>query len=274
VGVRSRYLDGAVLEPAFELAGLCAPVVALAAYTRNTGDLSLANDFQVRKVLRGIEKCLQGRKHPQFNLYETTLSPGGQLEPLGFLTYSNVMVWRALLDLAEIKDRCGRDQEGRQFREQAEKVRAAIWQNLTGEGPRGRMFVWASDLKGQKRFGTEPAGCLQLLPYWGFCQDQDLVYRNTVAFAHSPEFQYSFSGAPFEEIGSPSSPQPWMLAVCNSLLSGRRDQASNLLGRLKLDGGLACEAFNSKDGKTYSGEAFAPAAGFLAWSLWKAFGKN
>ncbi len=272
-GTHSRFLDGTVLEPGFELDELCAPVIALASYTRHTGDLSLAGDYNLRKVLKQVERVLNWKRHPKVGLYETTSGPSDDFEPLGYLTYDNVMVWRMLTDLAELKDKAGRDQEGRALREQAEKVRAAVWLNLTAEGPRGKMFVWASDLKGGRRFATEPAGCLQLLPYWGFCEAEDQVYRNTVAYLHGREFQYSFAGEKFAEIGSAHSPQPWVLGLCNSLLSGRREAARDLLVKLPMDGRLCCEAFSCKDGRPVSGEAFATAAGFLAWAVWKAYGK-
>lgn len=41
IGTHSRYIDGTVLEPGFELDELCAPVIALARYGKATGDASL-----------------------------------------------------------------------------------------------------------------------------------------------------------------------------------------------------------------------------------------
>lgn len=273
LGAQSRYLDGTLFKPGFGLDQLAAPVIALASYTRNSGDHSLANDFQVRKVLKQAEKTLQQKKHPVLALYESGFSPSDSAESLAYQTYGNVLVWRMFTDMAELKDKAGREQEGKGLREQAEKVRAAIWQNLTAEGPRGKMFLWASDLKGQKSFGTDPAGCLQLLPYWGFCPEVDQCFKNTVAWLHSREYQASFAGAAFEEIGAAAGPNPSVLAVANSLLSGRRDLSRELLKRLPMDGRLACESFSPKDGSPMGGDAFAAGAGFLSWALWKAFGK-
>jgi hypothetical protein len=271
-GSQSKFLDGNALDPGFSLDQCTAPVIALASYLRNGGDPGLANDPKVRWGLKQCERLLQLKKHPGFSLYESAVSPSGAAESLGYLTYDNALVWRMLSDLAEIKEKGGRDQEARPLRDQAERVRAAVWQNLTAEGPRGRMFVWASDLKGRKTFATEPAGCLQLLPYWGFCEEADLVYKNTVAWVRSREFQYSFAGSPFSEIASPANPHPSILAVANALLSGRREEAKALLARLPLASGLACEAFSEKDGMPL-GTPNASMAGFLAWAIWKAYGK-
>jgi hypothetical protein len=272
-GVRSSYLDGSTLEPTFELDQLCAPIIALASYTRHTGDTTLANDHQVRKLLRNLERLLQARKNPSAFLYETAFGPGGEAESLPVLTYDNVLVWRMLCDLAEVKDKSGREQEARTHREHSEKVRAAIWQHLVAEGSRGRTFVWASDLRGSTRPGTDPAGCLQLLPYWGFCQMEDPVWRATVAYVRSRDFQHSHAGAAFEEIGSPRLGQPSLLGLCNSLLSGHREAAVAVLRRLPLRQGLAGEGFSAKDGQPLGGPALAGSAGFLAWSLWRACGK-
>ena len=43
VGVHSRYIDGTVLEPGFELDELCAPILALHSYVRHTGDFEILN---------------------------------------------------------------------------------------------------------------------------------------------------------------------------------------------------------------------------------------
>ena len=46
-GVHSRYIDGTMLEPGFELDELCAPVIALNRYVEQTGDTALCGmDFK------------------------------------------------------------------------------------------------------------------------------------------------------------------------------------------------------------------------------------
>jgi hypothetical protein len=272
VGARSRFLDGVALEPGFELDGLCAPIIALANYVKNTGDQGLLKDFSVRKVLRNAERLLQGKKHPSQALYETQSGPDGALEPLPYLAYSNVLAWRAQIALAELKPRMGRDQDVAGHKELAERIKSAVWKHFTLDSKLGRTFAWASDLRGGHRFGTAPSGCLQLLPYFGFCEPSEGVWRNTVSYLHSKDYTQSFSGAVFEEIGGAGS-QPSTLSICNRLLSGQRDKAKALLDRMDFDGGIACESFDAVSGKPRTGFAFAAGAGFLAWSLWKAFGR-
>jgi len=274
IGVHSRFMDGVVLEPGFELDELCAPVIALASYVKQSGDQGLLKDFQVRDVLRRFERTLSSRKHPNLPLYDTLSGPDDDHEPQGYLTYDNALVWKALQGLADLKERQGRGDEAKPLREQAERVRQAVLQHLVVDGPRGRVFAWSSDLRGKHRLYSSPPGCLQLLPHYGFCSQDDPTWRNTVAYLHSKDFSYSFAGEKFAELGCAHSTQPWTLSICNSLLSGRAPQAKALLEALEMDGGLACEAFDAKTGKPFSGSAFATCAGFLAFAIHKAFGRS
>ena len=43
-GIHSRYIDGTVLEPGFELDELVAPLLALERYINKTDDKSILND--------------------------------------------------------------------------------------------------------------------------------------------------------------------------------------------------------------------------------------
>ena len=274
IGVHSRFLDGVVLEPGFELDELCAPVIALASYVKQTGDQGLLKDFQVRDVLRRFERTLASHKHPQLPLYDTLSGPDDDHEPQGYLAYDNALVWKALHCLADLKERQGRGDEAKPLREQAERVKQAVYQHLTVEGVRGKFFAWSGDLRGQHRTYSSPPGCLQLLPHYGFCSENDPVWQNTVAYLHSKDFQYSFVGERFSALGCAHSTQPWTLSLCNSLLSGRVKQARALLEVLEMDGGIACEAFDAKTGKPFSGSAFATCAGFLAYAMHKAFSRT
>ena len=75
LGVHSRYIDGTVLEPGFELDELVAPVIALEAYTVRTGRRSILTDSDVQRGIDQILGTLEAMAHPEIPLYETFLQP-------------------------------------------------------------------------------------------------------------------------------------------------------------------------------------------------------
>lgn len=273
-GTHSRYLNGAVLEPGFELDELCAPVVALRAYGRATGDSTVLEDSAVRRALEEFPKKLQEQRHPEVELYRTWLLPSDDPWPQRYVTYDNVMVWRALTDLSEWRALSG-DREGAdEASARAQAVQRAVREHCTVEGPDGSLFAWSVDLEGNHLLYDEPPGSLLLLPYYGFCGMDDPVWRRTKAWIHSPRYRYSFEGKPFGEVGCGHAEHPWVLAAVNSLLAGETGRAVDFLSRAAMDNGIACESVDENTGQAATGNAFATCAGFLAHGLWTALGKR
>ena len=62
-------------------------------------------------------------------------------------------------------------------------------------------------------------------------------------------------------------PPLWMLSICNSLLSGHRQEALTHLKRTRMDNGVACESVHKDTGECETGFAFATCAGFPAYTL-------
>lgn len=265
IGTHSRYIDGTVLEPGFELDELCAPVIALSRYIRATGDGELARKPFVREALDEILRRLKARKHPQIDLYETFLMPTDDLRRYPYLTYDNVLAWASLNAMS---DMLGRPE----LAELAERVRAAILCHCVSEDNGARSFVWSTDLCGHSDVYDEPPGSLLLLPFYGFCDAVDETWLNTAAMIRSEDYALSFAGKPIAEIGCAHAPHPWVLSICNSLLSGHGEAALEHLRRTELDNGVACESVNEVTGECETGEAFATCAGFLAYSLIRYFG--
>lgn len=260
IGIHSRFIDGTMLEPGFELDELMAPVLALGRYVEATGDRSLLNEREVHRGLDEILEKLEKRRHPQTDLYSTFLQPTDDEIVYPYLTYDNVLVWKGLTILAGL---LGREELARR----AEQVKRAIWGNCVMEQNGKRCFAWSVDLDGRHDVYDEPPGSLQLLPYWGFCDAEDQVYRNTVDMIRSPEYRYSFVGFPFAEIGCPHAPHPWLLSVANSLLCGRTGHSTDILKQAAMDNGIACESIDETTGQSATGEAFATCAGFVCHAL-------
>ena len=263
LGIHSRYIDGTVLEPGFELDELMAPIIALEAYVDKTGDRELAQEADVKAGIRQILKTLESVRHPEIDLYETFLQPTDDEIVHPYLTYDNVLVWRSLRALARLYPDTYAALE-----EKAEKVKAAVYQHCVFRDGEGKpYFGWSVDLQGRHNIYDEPPGSLQLLPYYGFCPDTDEIWRNTVSIIRSPAYEHSFAGCPIAEIGCAHAPWPWILSLGNSLLSGHAEQAFRELEILVMDNGIACESVDPYTGTSRTGDAFATCAGFLCHGM-------
>lgn len=261
IGVHSRFIDGTVLEPGFELDELMAPVLALERYVDATGDRSVLADPDVLRGIDGILKKLDAERAEGCELYETFLQPTDDERVYPYITYDNVLVWRALRALGRLFERP-------ELTERAERVRRAICDNCIFDGA----FAWSVDLAGRHDVYDEPPGSLLLLPYYGFCAWDDPVYLKTAEMIRSPDYAYSFAGCEIAEIGCPHAPHPWLLSIGNSLLCGRSGEALEHLRRTRLDNGIACESVDEHTGECTTGEAFATCAGFICHALRRAIG--
>lgn len=261
IGVHSRFIDGTVLEPGFELDELMAPVLALERYVDATGDRSVLTDPDVLRGIDGILKKLDAERAEDCELYETFLQPTDDERVYPYITYDNVLVWRALRALGRLFERP-------ELTERAERVRRAIYDNCIFDGA----FAWSVDLAGGHDVYDEPPGSLLLLPYYGFSAWDDPVYLKTAEMIRSPDYAYSFAGCEIAEIGCPHAPHPWLLSIGNSLLCGRSGEALEHLRRTRLDNGIACESVDEHTGECTTGEAFATCAGFICHALRRAIG--
>jgi hypothetical protein len=275
-GVHSRYLSGAVLEPGFELDELCAPVIALKNYIEQTGEPGFLMRPEVLAGLEKFENELSLWKHPKADLYQTWLLPSDDPWPQRIVTYDNVLVWRALLDLGFLYRKRRETVKARKFETLALRVKKDILKRCIAKGDRGSRFAWSVDLDGKDSpiFYDDPPGSLLLLPHFGFCKRTFPVWIRTRDWIYSKENKYSFKGYPFEEVGSGHAPHPWVLSAVNSLLAGEKERALKFLKHAKMDHGLACESVDENTGEPATGEAFATCAGFLAYGLWHILGKK
>jgi len=274
IGIHSRYIDGVVLEPGFELDELCAPILALDMYLKETNDWAYIQKTYVQESLEQIVENLIAHKHDTINLYDTFLQPTDDPIVYPFLTYNNALVWKMLKILSRLSKEINLSYESSRFEQMAFQVREAIYQHMVVEEDGERFFAWSVDLQGNYNIYDEPPGSLQLLPYYGFCSFDDEVYKNTVKVIRSEKNVYSFIGCVFEELGCAHAEHPWILSVANSFLSGRKNEARDFVIRAPLDGGIACESIDEHIGVPRTGEHFATCAGFLAYAIYYAFGKG
>ncbi len=265
IGIHSRFIDGTLLEPGFELDELCAPVIALFRYVEYTHDAAILQKQWIKDGLAHILKRLKSKRHPDVALYETFLQPTDDLRRYPYLTYDNVLVWYSLRKLAQYNP------ELAGLEEEAERIRAAIAEHCVKIKDGKKMYAWSVDLEGNWDVYDEPPGSLLLLPHYGFCTQEDEVWRHTVEIIRRADYPYSFAECPIAEIGCPHAPHPWVLSISNSLLSGKKEDAKRHLALCKLDNGIACESVDEYTGESATGDAFATCAGFLAYAIDTAF---
>ncbi len=259
-GVHSRYIDGTVLEPGFELDELCAPVIALERYLEKTKDTGLLMHPEIQAALESILQKMEARKHPSEALYSTFLQPTDDMHRYPYLTYDNVLVWRTLHALSRWMKRP-------ELAVQAEEVRKAVRKHCIFENEGRRIFAWSVDLNGHWDIYDEPPGSLHLLPFYGFCPLEDPVLQATLSLIRDERYELSFAGHAIAEIGCKHAPHPWILSICNSLLSGHGETAVRHLRAAKMDNGIACESVDEDTGICTTGSAFATCAGFLAFAM-------
>lgn len=262
-GIHSRYIDGTVLEPGFELDELCAPVIALERYVNRTGDAGLLFRPEIRDRLEEIERKLESRRHSMETLYSTFLQPTDDMHRYPYLTYDNALVWKTLHSLSEWLGKP-------ELAVRAEDVRKSILKCCIQEEAGRQVYVWSTDLNGHWDIYDEPPGSLQILPFYGFCDPKDPIWRNTVDLIRNERYPLSFAGHRIAEIGCKHAPHPWILSACNSLLAGFTDSALKHILATSMDNGIACESVHEDSGECVTGAAFATCAGFLAFSLLKA----
>lgn len=261
-GIHSRYIDGTVLEPGFELDELVAPLLALERYVNKTGDNAILNDCNIIKGIDLILHRLDQHKANTCQLYDTFLQPTDDEHVYPYITYNNVLVWKALKDLAPLAPKY------KYLEILADKVKDAIMTYCVQNDVNGRpYFGWSVDLNGGHDVYDEPPGSLQLLPLLGFCNASNEIYRNTVTMIRSTKYKYSFANSPINEIGCPHAPHPWILSLANSLLCGRIEHCHAILEKISMDNGIACESVDEMTGYCTTGEAFATCAGFLCHAI-------
>jgi len=267
VGVRSRFINGVVMEPGMQLDQLCAPIRALKLYVQLTGDMSILFDRRVQNGVNTIQQILGAQRSPEAALFETLLLPSGEPATYPYVCFSNVLVWRVLLDISWLYDKIRDMDRAEEATALADRVKDAVLRVFIVPGPRGEQFARSVDLRGNYELGDDPSGSLRLLTYFDFCHRDDPAYRNTVAWIQEHEDPYKGCG---KLSGSASGLQGNVTSIFNiisDLLAGRKEEAIEFLRRAELEDGIACELIRCSDGRCADGPALASCAGYLAFAL-------
>ena len=272
-GVHSRFIDGVVLEDGLELDEVVAPIIAAAEYIKRTNDDAFLASH--RAAIGTLRDRLFDSFDPASGLYITLQDSQDEYQKRPFLTYDNVLSWRALLDLATLFDRLKDTPSARDLTQRAAALRAAIMKSSISDqapGAMGPIFVCATDGK-NPLFADVPPGSLMKLPALGFISENDPVFVRTYEWLHSKNYKYSYSDQPYGLPGSYRLPftTSWVMADQLSLMRGR-EQALKVLRTSAWDGGIVSEGVDPTSAVMDSaGRAFATAAGYVAHAICQNF---
>ena len=153
VGDHALYMDGTVLYPGFELDEAAAHIIGLGTYLDATGDYSILESpgmFEgIQRTLAAIEKWLLRDDSGTPVLCRTFLDPSDDPVGFPFLTYSNILLWKAWMIASSVFKKLGVDYahvaDG--LLRDAEALEDAIRRYCVVDGPFGPMYAWAVDLK-------------------------------------------------------------------------------------------------------------------------------
>jgi GH15 family glucan-1,4-alpha-glucosidase len=273
VGTHSRFIDGTVLEDGFQLDQAAAPLIALGAYVRRTGDVEFLT--QHRDALRVLRDRLVGRFDSATGLYSSLQDSQDEFQKLPFITYGNALTWQAFTELAALATRLGDEPAlAAEATARAAALRTAILRHCVAVPPGASEPIFASATDGQIHVFTEiPPGSQMKLPLVGFVAEDDPTFVRTYDWLHSPAYSYSFSDQPFGLPGSyrVAFTTSWSVADHLRLRRGR-EQALKILRASGWDGGIITEGIDPRTGvMDRSGRAFATAAGYVADALWQEF---
>ncbi len=268
-GTHSRFIDGIVLEDGFQLDEAVAPILALASYVKQTGDDNFLRAH--REAVITLRDRLLSHYDAETGLYSSLQDSQDEFQPLPFVTYDNVLSWRALLDLAALFNRLNEPAAAEDVSARATSLHAAVLARcLSAEAPGADGPIFASATDGKRFVFTEiPPGSLMKLPALGFIPQNDLAFIRTYKWLHSQSYKYSYSEKPY---GLPGSYRllfttSWSIADHLSLSAGR-GQALKVLRASGWDGGIITEGVDAETGRMdQEGRAFATAAGYVAHAI-------
>ena len=271
-GVHSRFIDGVVLEDGFQLDEAVSPIIALAAYVKQTNDVEFLGAHKNALVL--LRDRLSSRFDAATGLYSTLRDSQDEYQKLPFNTYSNVLGWRAMLDMADLFTRLKDAAAAKDLTERAGALRNAILKEAvaTPTGASGPIFAGATDGKNHL-FAEVPPGSLMKLPALGFISESDPLFVRTYEWLHSKNYKYSYSDQPYGLPGSYRLPFTTSWSVADHLrLTAGRDQALKILRKSGWDGGIITEGVDPATGvMDQAGRAFATAAGYVADAICDAY---
>lgn len=187
-GTHSRFIDGVVLEDGFQLDEAVAPLIEAAEYISRTNDDAFLRSH--REALLVLRDRLRSRLDSQFGLYSSLQDSQDEFQKLPFLTYDNVLSWRARLGLEQLFDRMKDTANAGDVRQRAGALQRAIMKyTVSADAPDAGGTIFASATEGKKLLFTDiPPGSLMKLSMLGFVPQNHPLFERTYVWLHSKNY--------------------------------------------------------------------------------------
>jgi uncharacterized protein len=193
-----------------------------------------------------------------------------EFQKLPYLTYDNVLVWRAFGDLANLLQRLRDPAGAAEMSRRASELHAAILAHSLSSAPGASGPIFAAATDGKNFVLTDiPPGSLLKLPALGFIAETDPVFVRTYDWLHSQNYAYSHAGKRFGMPGSYRLPFTTSWVIADELLLRRsHERAQSILLASRWDGGIVSEGIDPDTAEMdFNGRAFATAAGYVAHAI-------
>lgn len=239
-----RYLDGTLFEPGFSLEGAAAYAIAVDRYIRETGDEQVVEEPVIADTLYGSFEDIRVRRHDQYPVFSTEISPSGRPTPFPYTLHGNAVAAVAL----DVFKRT-LDEESAAHVEDPVAVRDALRRHFTRDRGGKDILMSAVNLAGEAVADDDPSASVVWLPLYEGADRADESYQRTV-----------------RTLGIEPHALVQQLA---QLLGPDSGETMAWLRRAALHGGLAAE-FVDAEGRAVENGGDASLAGLLASMLWMA----
>ncbi len=270
---RSHLITGEVKDDVFQLDQQFYPLLLAVLYSKVVLNNSILEKHihNIRNTIRLVEVY----KHPEFALYATKETPADDLVKYPYHFSSQIIAWLTFFNLGEYLKEI--DPGLASFcKKRSTEIKEAVLEKMVAVHPKleKELYVYTTDLAGNYEF-TQDANDLptMLLPYLGFCDRNDRVWKNTVKFAFSKDNPAYYTG-PFGGLGSPHAPAKWTLGDIQELLAynliGPEERVEKVRKKLRediMDDGMFPETIDPEIGILSTRAWFAWPGAVFVWAL-------
>ncbi|MBV9230261.1 MAG: glycoside hydrolase family 125 protein [Chloroflexi bacterium] len=268
---RAYLTTGYCKDDVFQLDQQCYPLLELCDYFTGFRDADLVR--RVAPQVNEILAMLMDYKDEQKWLFMTGETPGDDHVVHPYHFSSQVLVWWTLCQLASLNSSVPFTTQD--LSTWAEHVRQDCLASFTASHGNTTLFAYLTDLQGNYQFYHDANDLPTVYaPLWGFCQQDDAAWQQTLLFGLSTQNKGGFYPGAFGGLGSVHTPHPWPLGDGQELLYAhilhdlkRYEQVLQKLMRVVQWDGLFSEAIHEETGRVTSRHWFSWPGAFISTVL-------